>query len=478
MAVNMGGKAIKSWKSALKHGGRGILLYCTLLFLPSAFVLGQTREPPPANTSQPLPAKEGEQTFVLNEVSIFDVAVHQAELQQGQTVPCTEMADANVVAYPRFKSQHPLYGTLRTYPPEEQSVPPTYRFALDESGGTGQGYDQLYFDLNRDNNLTNDKVMAVQKNPPARARLDLVNTRQIVFETIALPFPFGAQGQRPMEVLPRLMVFPDQRKMMCFIATEAREGQIQVDGRQYDVLLAHRGQIAGWFDHPGTAIYVVSFAEAAIRLWGTGSDLMGTHHVGATFCQFSATPAGDRLTLRFCTGPLGTFEVGPAGRKVGRLTMSGSLRSATTTVPIGVDPSSGRPLSPSRSYKLPVDDYRVDWLSVQLDALSVTIVSNYHLDGKPLGKMMERQHTYDSIAIRQDKPFVLEFSSKAEVLFALPARDHRVKLGEQLKVEGVLVDPILDVAFRQVIQGKQLDPKVTIMRANGEIVAEGTMPFG
>ena len=69
--------------------------------------------------------------------------------------------------------------------------------------------------------------------------------------------------------------------------------------------------------------------------------------------------------------------------------------------------------------------------------------------------------------------------------FVRPKDKERVSLGEEVKVEAVLLDPDLDVMIRRlysVPEGQErrasLDPKVTVARANGEIVAEGVMPFG
>jgi hypothetical protein len=265
---------------------------------------------------------------------------------------------------------------------------------------------------------------------------------------------------------------------MCFIATKARQGRIQIGEHQYEALLTHDSyRISGWFDDPRTTLYLMSPATGARWTSGTGRELTGIqHNIGGTFCRISVTSAGDKLTVRSYTGPLGTFEVGRGDRKIGMLTMSGSLRSATATVPVGVDLSDGHPPAPARSCKLPVGDYQLSYLTVQIDALRVGIVNNAHLDGKPRAKV-DRLNTYD-IAIRADKPFTLEFSHQPQVLFALPARDQRVKRGEELSVKAVLIDTALDVMFRHLTQEKQLDPKVTIARANGEIVAEGTMPFG
>ncbi|MBN2315008.1 MAG: hypothetical protein JXM79_13840 [Sedimentisphaerales bacterium] len=103
------------------------------------------------------------------------------------------------------------------------------------------------------------------------------------------------------------------------------------------------------------------------------------------------------------------------------------------------------------------------------------------------------------IQIREDKPFVFDFSNKPEVLFASPAKDCRIRLNEELTVKAVLIDPKLDIMIRgptdtsrkkkrerSSVDGRKytsweqisLDPKVIIKRANGEKVAEGVMPFG
>ena len=458
------------------RGNRRWLDFAAGIALLLAVVVCAQAKDPPSTGQDPTPAQEVEQTFALQEVSVFDPTGPQMEFRYGQTVPSSEAADANIVAYPAFQSQHPLYGALMTYLPKGHSIPATYRFAIDESGGTGQGYDRLYFDLNRNNSLTDDEAIAAQKNPPARALDNPRDTPQVLFGAIALPFPFGAQGKCPIEVLPRLMIPPGPQKLMCFIATKARQGQIRIGARQYDALLAHGFQLTGWFDQPQTTLYLTSGPGGA--RWNSGyyRELAGTYNIGGTFCRFSATPAGDKLTVRSYTGPLGIFEMGRGGRKIGGLTMSGLLRSATTTVPVGVDLSDNRELAPARSCQLPVGDYQLCYLTVQIDGLRVMILNNAHVDGKRAGKA-EPANT-SGIAIRADKPFVLEFSHQPQVLFVWPARAQRVKLGEELKIQAVLIDKALDVMFRHLTQEKQLDPKVIIKRAHGEIVAQGTMPFG
>jgi hypothetical protein len=111
---------------------------------------------------------------------------------------------------------------------------------------------------------------------------------------------------------------------------------------------------------------------------------------------------------------------------------------------------------------------------------------------------MERRRVY-AIQIRKDKPFVLDFSNKPEVVFASPAKDQTLKPGDTMRVAAVLTDPGLDIMIRGVndtgrkqkevyklAEGKEhsyerplaLDPKVTITNSSGKQVAEGKMPFG
>jgi len=80
-----------------------------------------------------------------------------------------------------------------------------------------------------------------------------------------------------------------------------------------------------------------------------------------------------------------------------------------------------------------------------------------------------------------------------------PAKDYRIKPGEQLTVKAVLIDPELDIMIRRLTDTSRkekqeettpggrkrtlwrdvsLDPKVVITRADGQRVAEGVMPFG
>jgi hypothetical protein len=446
-----------------------------VLLLFAALALGQVADSSSTGPAQS-PDAGGDLTFALEEVSVFDLDEGLMELRMGQYDQCREAVDARAT-YPKLRSEHPLYGAV-SFPrnPRPDAVG-TYRYVLDESGGTGKGYDRLYLDVNRDGDLTNDQPLAAQSDAGPGRLLGYQGMQQVCFETARLDVPFDAQGSRPLEFMPRLMTLSSSTRLLAFVPTKARRGSIQLGGRAYEAILGHGYRIEGWFDHPNVNLHVIPAAEGSRRPMGRGYPLNYTQNINDSFYRFSATPAGDKLTVHPYTGPLGSLEVRVGDRDAGSIQIFGLLRSATTTVPVGAW-ADNRPLEPARSCRLPVGDYQLANLSVLAGAISGMVLPNYHLDGRPMGKIAG-QNTY-GIAIREDKPFVLEFSKQAQVLFALPARDQRVRPGEMLNVKAVLIDPALDVMYRLLRrdQGGQLDPKVVIKRAGGEMVAEGTMPFG
>ncbi len=458
---------MKSWRSALNHAGRGIPLSCILLFLPPTFAFGQTKD-----TSG---AKEVDQTFTLYEVPALDPSERALGSLLGQRVVCGHAPDANVITYPTFKSGRPLYGKVSFPPaPDGQDSGIVYRFAFDESEGTGRGYDRLYFDLNHDRDLTDDKPLVPQRDLTS---VGSSNVQVISFETAAVPFPFGGKALRPLELMARLIVSNDGIKLLTFIATKARQGVIQLGDHNYRVRLSHGSLIAGWFDHPTTTLYLAPIADNMPWTSRPGVPLMATRKIDGTFYRFSATPAGDKLTVHRYSGPLGDLKLSPSPRNVGRILATGSLTSATTTVPVFMSRSDGGSAASTDSCQLPIGDYRLEGLQIQFDNLSLMVLCNHRFEDN-LGDRSDREGKY-AIAIRAERPFVLDFSRKPHVLFTAPNGDTRIKLGQELMVKAVLVDPSLGIRFRRLERdGNVLQPKVSLARAGDEIIAEGVMPFG
>jgi len=266
-----------------------------------------------------------------------------------------------------------------------------------------------------------------------------------------------------------------------------RRSRIKIDGIRYDVLLA---------PYRGTDFCLIPKSNPQnYPRWLGAEQSKSTHAIGGKYYSFAKTPEGDKLLVRSFEGDFGTFEVGAGGRKIEEIGMQGSLRSKDTSVAAGGELENGWP-KPAKSCRLPVGDYLPSYLTIIFGRLRISVSNNYYSDGQR--RRGSRTDVY-GIKVRQDKPFIFDFSNKPEVIFVSPAKDHRVKLGQELKVEAVLIDPELDIMIRRLYDTTRkekkeyatpdgqkrtferdvsLDPKVIITRANGEKVDEGVMPFG
>jgi hypothetical protein len=288
----------------------------------------------------------------------------------------------------------------------------------------------------------------------------------------------------------------DSSPQVSFVAARVHTGVFEIGGVSYQAFVGYQYTIRGRLDQPSTTLLLAPKDQEPAVWWG-GDQLDATHLLGDWYYRFSCTPTGDKLFVRPYDGPLGVFEIGAGGRNVKELRVQGSLRSKDSAVAIGDGLERGSP-KPTRQCKIPVGDYYPAIVDVNLGGLRVEVSNNYHnnAQGQPRGR-----EPVAGITIRADKPYVLDFSNKPVVVFTEPlgAAEREFAAGSAITLKAVLVDPVLDVMIRglddtiraktetfKTPDGKErtytrplsLDPKVTIARANGEIVAEGVMPFG
>lgn len=364
-----------------------------------------------------------------------------------------------------------------------------FYFICDESQGTGKDYDLIYFDMNRDLDLTNDKPLKALDKFPGAYKPESYFISQTLFEPITITFTSPQNVDVPVEMMPFIVEYQGGYKATSFIATKAFKGDIAVNGEKYTAVLGHQYAIAGSYDNPGTSLallYKDGSDMSSIRWWGS-EKLCATHKFGGRFFRFSASPKGDLLTVRPYKGDLGIFEIGAGGRKIEGMTVQGSLASSETAVMIGDKLTEGWP-APARSCLIPVGDYLPSFLTIKYGKLNINVSMNYHSDGS-MQSRQNRREVY-GFTIRKDKPYVFDFSNKPEVLFASPKKDFKIKRGEKLLAKAVMIDPKLDIMIRGLedttrkdnSQGYErnysMDPKVVITRSDGEAVAEGAMPFG
>jgi hypothetical protein len=494
-------------------------------------------------------AEEEEAVFPMREVSAFDKSdsEHGRLLTRGEYAECTAEPDKEVKAYPKLKSKCPLYGKVKFDRFWGDGTGIEFHFVLDESGeappsekenelkkneeqkqeksllqslaeklfGTAgktkagneppetkvvlSRYDRFYFDANRDLDLTNDPVLKPMKDPPWRALPRWTVKEKTAFEYLDVGFDYGpALGVRPFRILPWFTLSDDGKyTYMHFTATTAREGRIRIGKHQYDALLAQPYLIAGRFDRPFTALYLTPVDKRdKLEDAGFDSDMLYTmQRVDGQLYTISATPLGDKLTVRPYRGDFGLFKIGPGGRDIKDISLYGSLRSQTQAIGFG---AARRPEGKEEKIsecRVPVGDYLPSYLRLDYGPLWVRVSDNYHSDGKP----RDWPQPVYGIKIRKDKPFVLDFSNKPEVLFASPGKGQTFKPDDEIQVKAVLVDPVLNIMIRGLNDTRQkqketielgvgrketserplsLDPIVTITDAAGKIVSEGKMPFG
>ncbi|NQT04323.1 MAG: hypothetical protein HQ580_20020 [Planctomycetes bacterium] len=395
--------------------------------------------------------KKAEQlVFNLEEISIFDIDEQiVGRFVRGQVSVCEEQPQADVETYPAFKSDKPLYGSVwfaGEYGNKYSGI--QYHFAIDESEGTGKGYDRLFFDLNRDLDLTNDTLCQSLQNPPDGVELDYEwIEQQVCFDYLNVSFDFGSDGRRPLENMPRLTISEKGYSTLAFVTTQAHKSEIDLAGKKYTAYLGHNYQIPGWFNHPSTALHLIPKEDKSSRpSWLGAKQLRSIHKFEGTYYRFSSTPSGDKLIAQPYDGDFGTFKLGSGWRLIFNKQMNGSLLSKDAALAVGKDFTRSFPKEAPRSCRLPVGDYLPAMLHITFGPLRIDISDNYHSDGKPRDR--SGNPPVYGIKIRKNKPFVLNFSNKPDVIFASPAADLRLKPGDNLDVKAVLVDPELDIMIR------------------------------
>lgn len=382
----------------------------------------------------------------LEPISVLETLEYRdLRFRSGRREMCGYSKEPSVSKYPAFKSEKPLYGSVRlagqSYSRDSGFQ---YYFAIDESGGTGKGYDELYFDCNCDKNLTNDGKHYMLANPPAGLLLENSNLKQqTCFENLEVQIDSGA-GVIAVELMPILRVFDNEYASMNFVCTELRRGEIRLGEQDFIVFLGDSYLITGCFDRPWTCLYLLPKENFHYVPYWWGNDQLGAmHEIGGNLYHFRATPNGDRLFARPYEGPFGVFRA-KVGRHKG--TIMGSLRSENASVAVGN--VKGASLEKTESCELPTGDYLPSMLHIESSRMRIEVSENYHSDGKSRDRC-GRENVY-GIKIRPDKPFVLNFAKDPEVIFASPSKDQRIKLGSELIVKAVLVDPELDIMLRGI----------------------------
>ncbi len=268
------------------------------------------------------------------------------------------------------------------------------------------------------------------------------------------------------------------------------KGELVIAGAEYIVLVP-----AG--DNVRRQMALYDKSKKLNPSWWGADEIKSVRKIGGKFYEFEVLENPSKFAARPYAGDTGVFKVGKGDRQLEKAEFQGSIQSSERSAAVGNVDERGW-TKPVGECSIPVGDYRPAIMSVIYDNLSVRISYNYHRDEQ--GRTRSDRESVYGFKISKDTPYVLDFSNTPAIAFNTPAPDkNRFKLGEQIKFAAVLVDPKLDIMVRGLTdtsvkidkeytdtegkkhtyqQDKSLDPTVVISRADGEVVAEGVMPFG
>jgi hypothetical protein len=270
---------------------------------------------------------------------------------------------------------------------------------------------------------------------------------------------------------------------------DLKQGRLNLANRPFMVLLA---------DRPEQEFFLYDIEKKIAPYWWGSWSLRSYHIIDGKFYEFILTNDDKKIAARPYKGQMGTIKVGKGGREMEKVEFNGSVhQKGNVAAPIGTIKE--RWPEAVTECMIPVGDYTSYIMHITYDNLDICISNNYHTNAQ--GQSRSEKEIVYGMQVRKDKPYVLDFSNKPMVVFDEPSKDKTTfSRGDEIKFAAVLVDPELDIMIRglddksvkvdrelknsdgKVIQtikvDKSLDPNVVITRADGEIVAEGVMPFG
>jgi len=466
----------------------------------------------------PAAAEPEARVFQMEKISLLGGEPGSATVSPGgRYLPLGYTPFNEVKKYPELKSDRPLYGSVSFGQiPTDANSGIRFYFVIDASESTDnekaeepgaiveigsrqspgtRNYDRLYFDANRDLDLTNDPVTKPMADPSNLGS----SSSGVVFDILSVPVKEAdGLGASPLEVLPRLRLQGSARAYVSFATATARKGTIELGGQKYTAMLTQPAVITGRYDTPYTSLILVPQNNSPSVFRGLMSQqyLSTMFWDAGNFFKISASPDGDRLTISPYGGDTGVLKVDAGDRKdAERLGVSGILRSGETTLRFG-EMSYLSTAEKLPKHNIPVGDYLPLSLSVDVVTLTVGLSQNYYSTEAPYARVAEPAA---GVTIQKDKPFVLGFGGKPVVIFTAPTQGQVFKPGDTVKLRAMMIDPKLNLLIRGLSDTTQklsertyrisgqtvtvpmyapLAPTVTVTNSLGEQVAEGTMPFG
>jgi len=413
-----------------------------------------------------LGAVEAKLQFMADNLAIDPgpVCIPKSRSLQGLLAPATPLKGP-----PKLVSANPRFFEIKLGPD-----PISYAFVLDESKGTGQGYDRLYIDTEGNGNLANAKPMTGQCQREG-------NQTGCLFRDCRVLVRRGGQT-----ALWRFDVFActdtalgwiKPRTVLVVCPFGYYGGAIQLDGRAVKVA-AVDAACTGRYDEPLDLKRLALASDGGLDLPGSQVlfDLNGdgrfdvsgpeafpcTKYVQlhGSYYAMAVAPNGQSLTLAKAEVPQGTIEREGGGR----FTL-GLVSSEYGMVTVSCD---GEPA------RLPAGRYKLLWCAL---ALSRRDGATWQGTGKGTEKGSEIVVAADApTRLKIGPPLVLGVTADVPP----PGRPGAVRPGSELtlgiEVYGQAGEAYPSSALRQGLGAQP--PTLRIAAADGKVVQQGSFRFG
>jgi hypothetical protein len=440
--------------------------------------------------------------IVVALAGVTGVGLYVATATSGGTlalVPCDERAEAgglnyiqcvagrpaDVTSYPAFTSAEPLFGEIRFPLDRGRDGHETYRLclvALDESKGTGTGYDTLYLDVNGNRDLADDKPSTPVASPP---QAEHAPPRSVFLSDVSLPAEKDA-GVASVALSPCIYGSAEPGKVgVTFFPAQARRGNVRIAGRKYEVRLS-TASVTGRYDTSLTkfVLYrpqtrpIVSWPgvygpQAEEKISGPPSKMW---YIRDRWWKLKTNAAGDRVSVEEYKGPTGILRAGKPGEQY---EMKGYLMSRGTELAV-VEPGSKSEASyrMTAQQRLPVGDYAIEHMAFQVRDWHVEVDRDYPPYDREGGDARADEYF---IRIRERETFDLEPPRSVSIRIVSPEASEVHRPGDKVAVRGGLVDSELGIIVTYLTTAPpsmlptSTMPTISSVRlvdASGKVIAE------
>lgn len=223
-----------------------------------------------------------------------------------------EAPKEKLAAQPSYKSKTPVYYVAK-YGDSKDNV---FTFVIDESGGTGKGYDTLYVDGNNDNRIDADRerfrfrMSSVSRDDPIRLTIQVrAGGRTMPYRFNFTAFPYSDAKHRTGKIHANLR------------NSSYRTGEAVFDGKLSKIAIADLNSNGLFNDvemglFHGDRVFVDangngSFKDDKDAGGSTGFAYAKYTKIGGRWYSITASPDGARLKIATATPPLGTVKAPP-----------------------------------------------------------------------------------------------------------------------------------------------------------------------